>query len=88
VQHSLFHECELTSNGVTRGRSEDLESRRERFHELEAGVKDWRLLLQIGSDRNGPGWTLGDMGRLYFCIKDGDLAARRFEKSRCAEQCG
>jgi uncharacterized protein YwqG len=88
VQHSLFHECELTSNGVTRRCADDLESRRERIDELEAGVKDWRLLLQIGSDRNGPDWTLGDMGRLYFCIRDGDLAARRFERSRCAEQCG
>ena len=88
VQHSLFHECQLTSNGVTRGRSDHLERRRERIHELEAGVKDWRLLLQIGSDRNGPNWTWGDMGRLYFCIRDDDLAARRFEKSRCAEQFG
>jgi uncharacterized protein YwqG len=86
VQHSLFHECQLTSNGVIRRRSDDLESRRERIHELEAGVKDWRLLLQIGSDRNGPNWTWGDMGRLYFCIRDGDLAARRFERSWCAEQ--
>jgi uncharacterized protein YwqG len=88
VQHSLFHECQLTSNGVTRGCSDHLECRRERIHELEAGVKDWRLLLQIGSDRNGPNWTWGDMGRLYFCIRDDDLAARRFEKSRCAEQSG
>jgi uncharacterized protein YwqG len=88
VQHSLFHECQLISNGVICGCPEDFESQRERIDELEAGVKDWRLLLQIDSDRSGPNWTWGDMGRLYFCIRDDDLAARRFEKSWCAEQSG
>jgi uncharacterized protein YwqG len=88
VQHSLFHECQLTSNGVICGCREDFESQRARIDEFKPDMEDWRLLLQIDSDRSGPNWTWGDMGRLYFCIRDDDLAARRFEKSCCAEQSG
>jgi uncharacterized protein YwqG len=32
-------------------------------------AKDWRLLLQIDSDEDGPGWMWGDNGCLYFCIQ-------------------
>jgi uncharacterized protein YwqG len=88
VQHGLFHQCQLTSNGVRGGSPEELERQRERVRELEPGVKDWRLVLQIDSDEPGPGWMWGDAGRLYFCLRRDDLAARRFDRSWCAEQCG
>jgi uncharacterized protein YwqG len=30
----------------------------------------------------------GDVGRLYYCLHRDDLAAARFDRSWCAEQCG
>ena len=88
VQHGLFHRCQLASNGVSGGSPEALQRQRDRVRELEPGVKDWRLLLQIDSDQTGPGWMWGDVGRLYFCLHRDDLARRRFERSWCAEQSG
>jgi uncharacterized protein YwqG len=88
VQHGLFYQCQLTSNGVRAGSSEELQRQRERVRELEPGVKDWRLVLQIDSDEEGPDWMWGDVGRLYYCLHRDDLAGRRFERSWCAEQCG
>jgi uncharacterized protein YwqG len=47
---------------------------------------DWRLLLQLDSDRNaGVGW--GDAGALYFMIRQDDLAAARFDNTYFVEQC-
>jgi uncharacterized protein YwqG len=88
VQNGLFRQCQLTSNGVRGGSPEALKRQQKRVKELEPGVKDWRLLLQIDSDEAGPGWMWGDVGRLYFCLRRDDLAARRFDRSWCAEQCG
>jgi len=88
VQNGLFHQCQLASNGVTGGSPEALQRQRDRVRELEPGVKDWRLVLQIDSDDAGPGWMWGDVGRLYYCLHRDDLAARRFDRSWCAEQCG
>lgn len=85
VQHGLFHQCQLASNGVDCGGPED--NRNPKAQELAPGAKDWRLLLQISSDDTGPGWMWGDVGRLYYCIHRDDLTARRFERTWCVEQC-
>ncbi len=45
--------------------------------EVLKGAVDWRLLLQIDSDDN-PGWMWGDSGRLYFWIRQQDLASKNF----------
>lgn len=50
----------------------------------------WRLLLQVdslqGAASNGMSW--GDVGHLYFCIRDSDLKARDFSKVWMIAQCG
>jgi hypothetical protein len=86
VQNGLFLQCQLASNGLDCGNPQDY--RQPRVRELESGAKDWRLLLQIDSDDDGPGWMWGDVGRLYYCMHRDDLAARRFDRSCCSEQCG
>jgi uncharacterized protein YwqG len=40
----------------------------------------WRLLWQIDSDEDGPGFMWVDAGKLYILIAEEDLAARRFDR--------
>jgi len=51
-----------------------------------AGGKNWRLLLQLDSDENA-GMTWGDGGRLYFWIREQDLAVHRFDRCWGVLQC-
>ncbi len=83
IQGDMKRECELASNGVYCGGSGG-------FMEspgLAAKAKDWRLLLQIDTDEEGPGWMWGDCGRLYYWIKDEDLRRRAFDKVWFVLQC-
>lgn len=47
----------------------------------------WRLLLQVSSDSDGLGIDFGDLGRLYWMIREDDLAAGRFENAVAVMQC-
>lgn len=49
-------------------------------------ASDWRLLLQLGTDADGP-WCWGDGGGLYFCIRAQDLDAARFDRVWTVMQC-
>jgi len=51
-----------------------------------AGGRDWRLLVQMDSDPS-VGLSWGDGGRLYFWIRQQDLAARRFDRCWAILQC-
>jgi hypothetical protein len=88
IQHGLFSTCHFAANGVdTEPSEEDLARQSERYWALRPGVKDWRLVLQIDTDEEGPGWMWGDCGRLYYCLHRDDVAARRFDRSWCVDQC-
>lgn len=51
-----------------------------------ATVNDWCLLLQISSD-DLPKFCWGDNGKLYFCIRKGDLENRIFDRVMLVGQC-
>jgi uncharacterized protein YwqG len=53
---------------------------------VDEGVRGWRLLAQIDSDRTAK-MMWGDVGKLYFMIRPDDLRARRFDQVRFAWQC-
>lgn len=84
IQGDMQLECQLASNGVYVGNPQGYEN--PRVSELKAGAKDWRLLLQLGTDDNA-GMMWGDMGRLYFCIRESDLKDARFQNAWLILQC-
>jgi len=47
----------------------------------------WRLLLQIDSEEEKTGIMFGDVGRVYFWIREDDLAEQRFDRVVCEMQC-
>lgn len=79
-------ECQLASNGIDCGDENVYESNRAK--ELEAGAKDWLLLLQIDTDEDNPGWMWGDAGRIYYWIREQDLRERNFAQTWLILQCG
>lgn len=52
----------------------------------KGSAAEWRLLFQCVSDKN-PDWMWGDLGRLYFWIREKDLAAGMFDDVWMIEQC-
>jgi uncharacterized protein YwqG len=82
VQGDMQIECQLATNGVVHGNGVD----DPRGAALEPGATDWRLLLQVDTDDDlGSDW--GDTGRVYFWIREQDLAAGRFERAWHVMQC-
>jgi len=81
VQGDLGEECTMTVNHLL---GLPAPQREEDFRSLEC---EWNLLLQVGSeDKCDMMW--GDVGCLYFMIRDEDLAARRFDRHWLVLQCG
>lgn len=40
---------------------------------------EWSLLFQVGTNEDGTGYMWGDMGSLFFWIKNEDMAAGKFD---------
>jgi uncharacterized protein YwqG len=85
VQGDMASECQLVSNGIYLGGDKPIDEARVKA--LEPGAADWRLLLQIDTDEEGPDWMWGDCGRLYFWIRREDLARRDFSGVWVVLQC-
>ena len=77
-------ECQLASNGLFCG--DESGYRDSRAPQLEAGASTWRLLLQVDSDDDlGVMW--GDLGRLYFWVREEDARAGDFSGVWMVLQC-
>jgi uncharacterized protein YwqG len=84
IQNEMTMECQLASHGVYCGNASGYRSAEAQT--LASGAADWRLLLQIDSDDTlGTMW--GDGGRIYFWIRQQDLAARNFNDVWLILQC-
>lgn len=60
------------------------------FRKLESsgpGTGDWLLLLQLDSEDDA-GMMWGDLGKLYFTIRERDLRSLSFEHASLDWQCG
>lgn len=77
-------ECQLASNGLYNG---DASAHKDaRFKDLEAGRREWMLLLQLDTDDDTQ-MMWGDAGRLYFWIRADDLEKKNFENVWMILQC-
>ena len=84
IQGDMLLECQLVTNGLYCGDPSGYQDPRRKA--LEPGAKDWTLLFQLDSiDEAGMMW--GDVGRLYFYIKNADLILSRFRDSWMIFQC-
>jgi uncharacterized protein YwqG len=84
IQNPMEIECQLASSGIYVGGPEGYAD--PRAQALEAGAKDWRLLLQLDSD-DDLDWMWGDGGSLYFWCRQQDIAAGRFDRVWTVLQC-
>lgn len=85
VQGDMQVECQLVTNGLYCGDSTGYEDPRAK--DLLDGAAEWRLLMQIDSqDEADMMW--GDLGRLYYWIRESDLRCRDWELSWLILQCG
>jgi uncharacterized protein YwqG len=85
IQNPMELECQLVTNGLYCGNSSGYED--ERATALKLGAADWRLLLQIDTDEDGPGWKWYDDGRIYIWIRKQDLKVCRFDDAWLIVQC-
>jgi uncharacterized protein YwqG len=85
IQNPMELECALVTNGVYTVDAKAHEH--PRYKELDRTKYDWHLLMQVDSD-DAADMMWGDVGRLYFWIRDQDLRARRFDKTWMIFQCG
>ncbi len=84
VQGPMESECEQVANGMSCAASPGSEE--PGSLEPASGATQWRLLLQLECDDEA-GMFWGDLGRVYFWIRESDLRARRFERTRAIVQC-
>lgn len=84
IQNPMELECQLASHGIDCGTSSGYQS--AEAQDLAEGAPDWRLLLQVDSDSQLD-WCWGDAGRIYYWIKEQDLARRKFDETWLILQC-
>lgn len=84
IQGDMMWECSMVSRGTYCGDGKAYGT--SQGEAMRATSSEWRLLFQAPScEEIGMWW--GDCGFLYFCIRDEDLQALRFERSWMVLQC-
>jgi len=84
IQGDMSLECQLVANGIYCGDSSGYNSEKAKL--LKSGWKEWQLLLQLDSD-DSVEMMWGDLGTLYFWIREADLRAGRFGETWMILQC-
>ena len=93
IQNNMTMECELTSQGFFMGGKWDDIPEKARQDAEQTSLEEWRLLFQLDSfsrdsfDGDSFALDFGDSGSVYFYIRKGDLAARRFDRVWLVSQC-
>ncbi|MBK1877967.1 DUF1963 domain-containing protein [Pelagicoccus mobilis] len=77
-------ECQLASNGLYLGDATGYND--PRASELKKNAHGWKLLLQLDTDDDTE-WMWGDVGMLYFWIRESDARSKDFSKVWMIFQC-
>jgi uncharacterized protein YwqG len=77
-------QCQLVSSGIYVGNAEGYQD--PRVPGLRAGAAEWKLLLQLDTDED-IGWMWGDVGMLYFWVREADARRSDFSKVWMVFQC-
>ncbi|MBO6939051.1 MAG: DUF1963 domain-containing protein [Deltaproteobacteria bacterium] len=85
VQGDMARSCALVTQGVYLGRPPDVDE--EELERLASSHGEWRLLLQLASD-DDLDWMWGDLGNLYFWMREADIAAGAWDQAWFQLQCG
>ena len=84
IQNDMTLQCALVAAGLYCGDATGYQD--PRLPAFRRDALDWRLLLQVPSvDAAGMMW--GDVGYLYYWIREDDLRARRFDRAWMILQC-
>jgi uncharacterized protein YwqG len=86
VQADMREKCQLVANGLYCGDGSGW--RDPRAKALLPAAREWQLLLQVDTDEEGPRWSWGLGGRLYFWIRRDDLDGSHFEDAWAVVQGG
>jgi uncharacterized protein YwqG len=85
IQGEMQTECALASGGVYCGDGSLVHD--PRTPELKASAPDWRLLLQVAShDEADMMW--GDVGNIYYWLRQQDWTAGAYDRAWFILQCG
>lgn len=80
----MEEECHLVSGGVNCGDPDGYNS--EKAKQLRKLKNDWRMVFQFDSD-NDIDAMWGDMGMLYFWVKESDARKHDFSNAWMVLQC-
>ena len=87
IQDEFLTDCESVSRGFSYGNGRP-EMTQEEEADIHLHAQDWILLLQMDSlETRDYRLDFGGDGRIYFCIRKEDLAARRFDRVHLILQC-
>ncbi len=84
IQRPFWLEAHLASQGINLDDAKGYAD--SRAAALADGASSWRLLLQLDTD-DRLGWMWGDVGRLFYLIRQDDLAAGEFTRCWLNFQC-
>lgn len=85
VQGEMRLECQLVTHGIYCGSEAGYADPRRAA--LEAGAAEWELLFQVDSDEEMMGWMWGDLGRVYFWVRKGEMERLDFSGTWGVLQC-
>ena len=86
IQREPALEAQFGANGYVLGSN----IAEEDYEILKSGISDWQLLFQMESDHDDNvnlDLKFGDLGNIYFMIREQDLKAKRFDKVWQIMQC-
>lgn len=87
IQGGMLLECEEVTNGVYTGSSVEIAA--DKLKKYKENCVQWQLLFQMDSIQNSDFELLwGDVGRIYFYIREDDLKNLSFDNCWLILQCG